>query len=116
MGEGSISIRVEKVFALLIESGFVYCCLWVGIKAAERIYTCRRGLTTLTQILYLVSAFRVFPEPGFTVMDSVLLFASVSPVGESTGGSALETEALTCALGLVSDAHRDPCLRSEEPC
>ena len=37
------------------------------------------------QILYLVAAFRVFPEPGFTVMDSVLLFASVSPVGESTG-------------------------------
>jgi hypothetical protein len=33
------------------------------------------------QILYLVSAFRVFPEPGFVVMDSVLLFASVSGVG-----------------------------------
>ncbi|KAH9995256.1 hypothetical protein BJV77DRAFT_1066347 [Russula vinacea] len=51
MGEGSISIRVEKIFALLIESGF---------------------------ILYLISAFRVFPEPGFTVMDSVLLFVSGS--------------------------------------
>ena len=48
-------------------------------------------------------------------MDSVLLFASVSPVGESTGVSALETEALTCAVGLVSDAHCDPCLHSEEP-
>ncbi|KAI0273921.1 hypothetical protein BGY98DRAFT_997854 [Russula aff. rugulosa BPL654] len=57
MGEGSVSMRVEKVFALLIESGFVYCCLW---------------------ILYLISAFRVFPEPGFIVMDSVLLFASGS--------------------------------------
>ena len=30
------------------------------------------------QILYLISAFRVLPEPGFTVMDAVLLFASVS--------------------------------------
>ncbi|KAF8466078.1 hypothetical protein DFH94DRAFT_698583 [Russula ochroleuca] len=57
MGEGSTSIRVEKIFALLIESGFLYCCLW---------------------ILYLISAFRVFPEPGFTVMDSVLLFVSGS--------------------------------------
>lgn len=57
MGEGSVSMRVEKVFALLIESGFVYCCLW---------------------ILYLISAFRVFPEPGFIVMDSVLLFVSGS--------------------------------------
>ncbi len=35
------------------------------------------GLTALFQILYLISAFRVMPEPGFTVMDSVLLFASV---------------------------------------
>jgi hypothetical protein len=33
MGEGSVSMRVEKVFALLIESGFVYCCLWVRIRA-----------------------------------------------------------------------------------
>ncbi len=35
-------------------------------------------LTVLLQILYLISAFRVMPEPGFTVMDAVLLFASVS--------------------------------------
>jgi len=55
MGEGSVPMKVEKVLALLIESGFLYCCLWV---------------------LYLISAFRVFPEPGFAVMDSVLLFAS----------------------------------------
>ncbi|KAI0259765.1 hypothetical protein BC834DRAFT_600802 [Gloeopeniophorella convolvens] len=55
LGDGSAPIRVEKILALLIESGFVYCCLW---------------------ILYLISAFRVFPEPGFTIMDAVLLFAS----------------------------------------
>ena len=36
------------------------------------------GLTMPLQILYLISAFRVLPEPGFTVMDAVLLFASVS--------------------------------------
>ena len=36
------------------------------------------GFTIPLQILYLVSAFRVLPEPGFTVMDAVLLFASVS--------------------------------------
>ncbi|KAI0259774.1 hypothetical protein BC834DRAFT_1035748 [Gloeopeniophorella convolvens] len=55
LGASSAAIRIEKLFALLIESGFVYCCLW---------------------ILYLISAFRVFPEPGFTVMDAVLLYVS----------------------------------------
>ncbi|KAH9032256.1 hypothetical protein EDB85DRAFT_2289811 [Lactarius pseudohatsudake] len=53
--DGSRSVRVERVFVLLIESGFLYCCLW---------------------ILYSISAFRVMPEPGFTVMDAVLLFAA----------------------------------------
>ena len=41
MGEGSVSMRVEKVLALLIESGFVYCCFWVCIRAdwlLERTY------------------------------------------------------------------------------
>jgi len=53
--EGSRSVRVDRVFALLIESGFIYCCIW---------------------ILYLISAFQVLPDPGFTVMDAVLLFIS----------------------------------------
>ena len=87
MGEGSVSMRVEKVFALLIESGFVYCCLWV-CSISEQTGLLRTHLLTSTyyhtaaQILYLISAFRVFPEPGFTVMDSVLLFTSVSRAGE----------------------------------
>lgn len=29
LGEGSVSMRVEKVLARLVESGVVYCCLWV---------------------------------------------------------------------------------------
>jgi len=53
--EGSRSARVDRVFALLIESGFIYCCIW---------------------ILYVISAFQVLPDPGFTVMDAVLLFVS----------------------------------------
>jgi len=57
LGEGSVSMRVEKVLALLVESGFVYSCLL---------------------ILFLISAFRVFPEPGFTVMNSSLLFTAGS--------------------------------------
>jgi hypothetical protein len=32
---------------------------------------------TLMQILYLISVYRVFPEPGFTVMDSILVFVAV---------------------------------------
>ena len=54
----------------------------------------------------------MFPEPGFTVMDSVLLFVSVSHAW-----IVLDTifSYLACA-GFVSDSHRDPRLRSEEPC
>ncbi|KAH8991489.1 hypothetical protein EDB86DRAFT_3079902 [Lactarius hatsudake] len=50
LGEGTGSVRVDRVFALLIESGFIYCCLW---------------------IVYLISAFNVMPNPGFTVMNNV---------------------------------------------
>ncbi|KAH9014579.1 hypothetical protein EDB83DRAFT_2321463 [Lactarius deliciosus] len=57
LGEGNGSVRVERVFALLIESGFLYCCPW---------------------ILYFISAFGVIPEPGFAVMDGVVLYASGS--------------------------------------
>ncbi|KAH9032243.1 hypothetical protein EDB85DRAFT_1259770 [Lactarius pseudohatsudake] len=55
LGEGTGSVRVNRVFALLIDSGFVYCCLW---------------------ILYLISAFDVIPYPGATVIDNVLMFVS----------------------------------------
>ncbi|KAI9439079.1 hypothetical protein H4582DRAFT_2128606 [Lactarius indigo] len=55
LGEASGSARVERVFALLIESGFIYCCVW---------------------IVYLISALNLMPVPGFTVMDDVLLFVS----------------------------------------
>ncbi|KAH9010951.1 hypothetical protein EDB83DRAFT_380466 [Lactarius deliciosus] len=57
LGEGSGSVRVERVFALLIDSGFIYCCLWV---------------------LYLLSAFYVIPSPAFVIMNHVLVFASGS--------------------------------------
>ncbi|KAH8993737.1 hypothetical protein EDB92DRAFT_377444 [Lactarius akahatsu] len=55
LGEATGSVKVERVFALLIESGFIYCCLWV---------------------LYLISAFYVIPDPGLTIMEHVLVFAS----------------------------------------
>ncbi|KAH9173004.1 hypothetical protein EDB89DRAFT_829095 [Lactarius sanguifluus] len=55
LGEGSRSVWVERVFALLIESGFIYCCIWV---------------------VYLVSAWELIPVPGFAIMVNVLLFVS----------------------------------------
>ncbi|KAH8993717.1 hypothetical protein EDB92DRAFT_376798 [Lactarius akahatsu] len=55
LGEANGSVRVDRVFALLVESGFIYCCVW---------------------IVYLISAFNLMPAPGFTVMDDVLLFVS----------------------------------------
>ncbi|KAH9026513.1 hypothetical protein EDB85DRAFT_169566 [Lactarius pseudohatsudake] len=55
LGEASRSVRVERVFALLVESGFLYCCIW---------------------IVYLISARDLIPVPGFAFMDDVLLFVS----------------------------------------
>ncbi|KAH9010313.1 hypothetical protein EDB84DRAFT_1570593 [Lactarius hengduanensis] len=55
LGEGSGSVRAERVFTLLIESGFIYCRLW---------------------IVYLISALRVIPPPAFVIMNHVLVFAS----------------------------------------
>lgn len=31
------------------------------------------------QVLYLISTFRVLPDPGFDVMDAILIYFSVSP-------------------------------------
>ncbi|KAH9006701.1 hypothetical protein EDB83DRAFT_727053 [Lactarius deliciosus] len=55
LGEASTFVRTERVLALLIESGFIYCCVW---------------------IVYLISARDLMPVPGFAVMDDVLLFVS----------------------------------------
>ncbi|KAH8991491.1 hypothetical protein EDB86DRAFT_2933382 [Lactarius hatsudake] len=55
LGEGTGSVRVDRVFALLIESGFLYCCLWV---------------------VYLISALDMIPPPGFIVMDDILVLIS----------------------------------------
>ncbi|KAH9973227.1 hypothetical protein BGW80DRAFT_1459134 [Lactifluus volemus] len=55
LGECNVSTRVEKILAILIESGLVYCCLW---------------------IVYLIAGFGVFPEPFATAMKLALL---VSP-------------------------------------
>ncbi|KAH9173212.1 hypothetical protein EDB89DRAFT_2068972 [Lactarius sanguifluus] len=51
LGKGTGSVRVDRVFALLIESGFVYCCLW---------------------ILYVILTFNL----NTTVMHNALLFVS----------------------------------------
>ncbi|KAI9439073.1 hypothetical protein H4582DRAFT_1946478 [Lactarius indigo] len=53
--KGSASDRAEKVLALLIESGFVYCLLWV---------------------FYLLSAFSVLPGSGSYTVNLVMLFLS----------------------------------------
>ncbi|KAH9027238.1 hypothetical protein EDB85DRAFT_123772 [Lactarius pseudohatsudake] len=55
LSEASRSVRTERVFALFVESGFIYCCVW---------------------IVYLISALDLIPDPGFAVMDNVLLFVS----------------------------------------
>ena len=70
--EGSGSLRLERVFALLIESGFIYCCIWVcpnsGGVAAE-------GFNYLFQIIYaILMVIDSWADQGFTSM----MFISVS--------------------------------------
>ncbi|KAI0258134.1 hypothetical protein BC834DRAFT_119953 [Gloeopeniophorella convolvens] len=52
---GSPSQRVEKVLAFLIESGFMYCLLW---------------------ILYLLTAFKVLPGSGSYIVNVFMLYLS----------------------------------------
>ncbi|KAI9439105.1 hypothetical protein H4582DRAFT_1946826 [Lactarius indigo] len=52
---GAGSVRVERLLALLIESGFIYCIPW---------------------ILYLFGACGMIPEPGFIVIDDAIVFIS----------------------------------------
>ncbi|KAI9447121.1 hypothetical protein F5148DRAFT_738015 [Russula earlei] len=53
--KGSLSQRVGKVLALLIESGFIYCLLWM---------------------LYLLSAYSVLPGAGTYTVNLLMLFIS----------------------------------------
>jgi len=55
LSRNSAAIRVEKVLAMLVESGFVYCCIWV---------------------LYLISTYRVLPDPWFAIMNASLVYFS----------------------------------------
>ncbi|KAF8269633.1 hypothetical protein EI94DRAFT_1724907 [Lactarius quietus] len=48
--EDSRFVRADRVFPLLVESGLIYCCVW---------------------IYYLISVFTVLPDPGFTAMAFV---------------------------------------------
>lgn len=84
LGRYGIAIQAEKIFALLIESGFAYCCFWVrplalfmSVPHVLTLDALRGRAFSFSQILYLISAFRVFPTPGFAVMDAVLPYVSV---------------------------------------
>jgi hypothetical protein len=68
---GSGFVRVDRVFALLIESGLIYCCIWVCPTSGVVI---EEGFTTLFQIIYCTSTFGVLPSTSFTL----IVFVSVS--------------------------------------
>ncbi|KAI0300045.1 hypothetical protein B0F90DRAFT_1726216, partial [Multifurca ochricompacta] len=53
--KGSPPERVQKVLALLIESGFAYCLLWV---------------------FYLLTAFGILPGAGTYIINLVMLYLS----------------------------------------
>ncbi|KAI0054213.1 hypothetical protein BV25DRAFT_1833726, partial [Artomyces pyxidatus] len=55
LNEDNAATKVEKILALLVESGVVYCVMW---------------------ILYVLAAFRVFPNPGPSIMDGIMVQVS----------------------------------------
>ena len=60
---------------MLVESGFVYCCIW-----ARHIFL--YFLSKLirrwdTQVFYLISTYRVLPDPWFAIMNASLVYFSV---------------------------------------
>jgi hypothetical protein len=71
--------RVEKVLVLLIESGFVYCMLWViaswSLSMAQS-HTQNTKWHAL-QTLYMLSAFSILPGSGSYVVNMVMLYISV---------------------------------------
>jgi hypothetical protein len=61
LDKSSAAMRAEQTFVMFIESGLPYLAVWV---------------------LYLVSSFRVLPDPGFDVMDAILVyFSGLYPTG-----------------------------------
>ncbi|KAI9450464.1 hypothetical protein BJY52DRAFT_1302492 [Lactarius psammicola] len=61
LGMSSTAMRAERTFVIFIESGLAYFGIWV---------------------LYLVSTFRVLPDPGFDVMDAIIVyFSGLYPTG-----------------------------------
>jgi len=90
--EGKGSVRVDRVFALLIESGLIYCCTW---------------------ILYWISKSTGLPNPGFTVIAFysglyptliiILVSKMLSPVEHYSTHSTGKQFTHVPALGLPTD-------------
>ncbi|KAI0056961.1 hypothetical protein BV25DRAFT_1920599 [Artomyces pyxidatus] len=55
LNEDNAATKVEKILALLVESGVVYCVMW---------------------IFYILAAFRVFPDPGDSILDGIMVQVS----------------------------------------
>jgi hypothetical protein len=70
-GGGIVIVRVDRIFALLIESGLIYCIVWVCLTSAGVI---AEWFTILFQIMYCISTFGVVPSPSLTL----IVFVSVS--------------------------------------
>ena len=64
-------MKIERVFALLIESGVIYCCVWVCPEISSQ-----KGSPYYFQILFWISMMGLLPSPGLTPM----VFVSVSTV------------------------------------
>jgi hypothetical protein len=73
------------------------------------------GFTALLQIFYLISAFHVLPEPGFTVMDAVLLFVAVSSAAHVFLLHIFSGTKYRLDAGVISDAHNHPRWHADEP-
>jgi hypothetical protein len=73
---GSNPERLEKILALLIESGFAYCLLWVFSPFLALCGSSTEWVFSL-QMFYLLSAFSILPGAGTYIVNIVMLFVSV---------------------------------------
>jgi len=79
LSSSSAAIKFEKVVAMLVESGFVYCCIWVRPLFAVFFFLnfSETHPWADKQVLYLISTYRILPDPWFAVMNASLVYFSV---------------------------------------
>jgi len=96
--EGRRSVRVDRVFPLLIESGLIYCCIWIYYWISKSTRLPDPGFTALafvsglypTLIIILISK-QLSPVEHYSTHSTVMKYTHVPALGPPTDGGAPTT-------------------------